>query len=86
MALTRYDHDPEALAWARGHVQKVADRYREFERHQMADGDAEKAAMWRKFANLLEFEFIGGRGCVIRPFDERAPEMYALLADNQPDG
>lgn len=76
---TRYDTDPEALAWARSKVGRVIAKYRGFERHCKERGDLGRAAMWRKFANLLEMELIGGKGCVVTPFDERKPEMARLM-------
>ena len=79
---TRYDTDPEALAWARSQVQRLAAKYRDFEKRCKERGDLEKAAMWRKFANLLEMELIGGKGCVITPFDERRPEMLRLMGES----
>ncbi len=77
--LSRFDADPDALAWARGKVQRLADRYCEFGRHCTERGDREKAAQWRKFASLLELELIGGKTCVITPFDERRPRLRAQL-------
>ena len=77
LGLEPYDYDPDAIAWARARVQKLVDRYREFER-QPGNTDPRQ---WRKFANLLEMELIGGSGCVIRPFDPRAAEMHKLLRD-----
>lgn len=69
----RFGTDPGALAWARGHVGKLRDRYREFGQRADERGNRELAAQWRKFANLLDMELIGGKGCVITPFDERRP-------------
>lgn len=72
---TKYDRDPEALAWARGHVERVIEKYRRFESEARDRGDAERASQWRKFANLLQMELVGGQGCVITAFDERLPSL-----------
>ena len=72
---TRFGSDPEALAWARGHVQRLADKFRRFETEARADGRTEQAQQWRKMANLLQMQLIGGTGCVIAPFDERRPSL-----------
>jgi hypothetical protein len=69
--LSRFDSDPEALAWARGHVEALESRYRKFAEHVAAKGDKHNAERFTKFADRLRTELIGGRGCVITPFDER---------------
>lgn len=80
----RFAADPDALAWARGHVKRLASRYREFEQAALRRGDKDMAARWKKFANLLEMELVGGTGCVIRPFDERRP-VFAAMDEGNPD-
>jgi hypothetical protein len=72
---TRFGADPDALAWARGHVEALRDKFREFETRRGELGDEQLATQWRKFANLLDMELIGGKGCVITPFDERRPSL-----------
>jgi len=71
----RYGSDPEALEWARGNVERLRDRYRRFTTEARDAGRTEQAEMWRRFANLLEMQLIGGKGCVITPFDERRPAL-----------
>ncbi len=84
---TRYDSDPDALAWARGHVERVIGKYRRFEKEARDKGDAEKATQWRKFANLLQMELVGGTGCVVTAFDERSPQFVrAASAGTTPEG
>ena len=84
---TKYDSDPEALAWARGHVERVIEKYRGFEAQARDKGDADKATQWRKFANLLRMELVGGTGCVITAFDERSPQFVrAVAAGTTPAG
>lgn len=80
----RFEADPEALAWARGYVERLVTKYRGFEATARSEGRTEMASQWRKFANLLRMELIGGEGCVITPFDERRPQFAALL--NEEDG
>lgn len=71
----RFGTDPDALAWARGKVVKLRAKYRLFEASSRDEGKPELATQWRKFANLLTMELIGGNGCVITPFDERRPSL-----------
>ena len=73
--IEKFGRDPEALAWARGLVQRRVDKYRKFSTEARDRGNEELAGQWRKFANLLQMEFIGGTGCTIAPFDERRPQL-----------
>lgn len=75
---SKFDRDPEALAWARAGVQTFINRMRDFERQarERAGSDPEQ---WRKIAFFIEREFIGGDGCVIATFDERRPALAAQL-------
>ena len=75
--IEKFGRDPEALAWARGLVQRRVDKYRKFSTEARDRGNEELAGQWRKFANLLQMEFIGGSGCSIAPFDERRPQLPA---------
>jgi hypothetical protein len=70
-----YDRDPEALAWARAKVQCDIDRFRRFEQQARERGNPDLATQWRKFANFLQMDFIGGEGCSIAAFDERRPSL-----------
>lgn len=76
--MNRYDADPDAVAWARGHVQREIDRAERFQATSQAtsQGDAE---FWRKYAWLLRHTFIGGEGCVIAAFDWRRPTFALAL-------
>ncbi|HLK77215.1 MAG TPA: hypothetical protein VKU77_26635 [Streptosporangiaceae bacterium] len=71
----RFGKDPDALAWARGHVEQLRDRYRRFEGDARGSGATERAARWRRMASMLDMQLIGGTGCVITPFDERRPSL-----------
>ena len=85
--LTRFDDDPEALAWARAKVERVIDQMADFERQarERAGSDPEQ---WRRFRYLLTSRFIGGEGCVIAAFDERRPVIRAAerAAGYDPEG
>ena len=85
--MSRFDDDPEALAWARSKVQKQVDRMADFERQAMERGGS-NPDQWRKFRYLLESSFIGGTGCVIAAFDERKPAIRDAerQAGYDPDG
>lgn len=79
---SRFSRDPEALAWARGHVEGFVAKMRNFERMARESGGdegLERARNWRRIANILEMQFVGGEGCVITPFDERLPAFADVL-------
>jgi hypothetical protein len=78
---SKYDTDPEALAWARAYVQRDITRFRAFEAAAAGGGNPELASQWRKFANLLAMDFIGGEGCKIAAFDERRPSLPPIGED-----
>lgn len=80
-ARSRYDYDPEALAWARAKVQAQIDRAEKFVAQAAAQGAAEGAEFWRRHALHLHRSFIGGEGCNIACFDERLP-AFAKSIDN----
>ena len=76
--LSRFDHDPDAVAWARAKVTRLRDKYRGFEQSARAAGKAEQSEMWRRLANMIDMQMIGGKTCSIAAFDERLPAMAAL--------
>lgn len=78
---SKFDLDPEALAWARAKVQAFIDKMRRFE-EQASHSDPYSPArerQWRVFGNIVEMDFIGGKGCVIAAFDERLPSILPAL-------
>lgn len=75
----KFGRDPEALEWARGHCERLRDKYGGFESAAARDGRIDQATFWRKAANMLQMQLIGGTGCVITPFDERRPSLPAPL-------
>lgn len=80
---TKYDRDPDALAWARSHVQGFVDKMRRFEKQAMERGDAQLESQWRKIANSVSMTFIGGNGCVIGAFDQRLPQFVDLFEKSE---
>lgn len=82
----RFSTDPDALAWARSHVEKLRDRFLQIGQRAAGRGDRHLASQWQNFAYLLELELIGGKSRVITPFDERRPEFAALTGEEKTDG
>src|ERR1039457_6709859 len=78
--LSRFARAPDAVAWARAKVVRLRDKYRGFEQSARAAGKPEQASMWRRLANMIDMQMVGGKGCSIAAFDERLPEMTALMA------
>jgi hypothetical protein len=76
---SRFDRDPEALAWARAKVQHEIDRCAQFHQSAATAGKAEQGEMWRRLGNRMKRVFIGGEGCTIAAFDERLPEWTRAL-------
>lgn len=69
--MSRYDSDPDALAWARERVQHYIDRCETW-----AAAGGPHAEESEKFAALMHMWFIGsGDGCVLTAFDARRPEL-----------
>lgn len=79
--LSRFDTDPDALAWARAKIQQTVERAEQFEKHAAERGQADMAARWRLAAQVMRRDLLGGRGCVIAGFDERLPEITRRLRD-----
>jgi hypothetical protein len=81
VGLHRFDSDPEALAWARGKVEKVRDHCLTFEKLEQQQGNPESARWWRRFAHALEKWLIGTGNCTIASFDERKPAVMAAIGE-----
>lgn len=75
---SKYDRDPEALAWAREKVEGLVCKMKKFEQQALENGTTDPK-QWRRIANILQMELIGGDGCVVARFDHRLPEFCALL-------
>lgn len=76
----KFDRDPEALAWAAGHVRKMINQARKFE---VETRDPAHRARWRLVAYMAERKLIGGEGCVIAAFDPRKPKLLAALDESE---
>lgn len=73
---SRYDTDPEALAWARTKVQAEIDRFANFEQQCRERGDDVKANFWLQAQWSMRASLLGrGEGCVVGAFDERLPQL-----------
>lgn len=77
---SRYDTDPDALAWARAKVQHYIDRLAKFEEHATDSNSSNKARGLRVARRSAEQTLIGGEGCVVGAFDERRPVMLGGAA------
>lgn len=83
---SRYDTDPEALAWARAKVQHHIERLAKFEQQATASGQDAKARGLAIARRSTERYFLGDGGCTIGAFDERRPEFTATFdAAGAPD-
>jgi hypothetical protein len=77
---SRYDQDPEAIAWARAKVQAEMDRADEFATQAAAVADPGAAARWAFLARTLRRTFLGDTGsCVMGRFDERLPALHRAI-------
>jgi hypothetical protein len=79
-----YVPDQEAVDWARGCVEKTIAKYKGWEQVARSEGNDDRARRWRVVANVLQMELIGS-GCVIGPFNEKAPKIDAMLAEIEAD-
>lgn len=77
--LSRFDSDPEALAWARARVEKHLDRLDQ----NAALATGMSGERWKGAANASRFlrrALVGDGGCVYGAFDERLPDIAGALA------
>lgn len=75
--LSRFDRDPDALAWARARVANLESRWRKFAESAARAGKDDRADMWRCLANGVRSGLIAGEGGVIAAFDERRAALPA---------
>lgn len=76
--LSKFDRDPEALAWARAKVQTYIDQLERWQEEANERGAAAKALGFGTARLLAQRHFIGG-GCIIGAFDERRPDIARAL-------
>ena len=77
--LSRFDHDPDALAWARAKVQQYIGYLADFERQATDMGDPNAAHAFRVVQAHMARQLTGCEGCTIAAFDERLPEWRARM-------
>lgn len=71
---SRFDMDPEAIAWARGKIQATIARYVALADRAIAEGHPRKAGEWQRITAAIEPDLLG-RGDRIGSFDERLPGL-----------
>ncbi|NUP74654.1 MAG: hypothetical protein HOQ07_08415 [Sinomonas sp.] len=71
--MTDYDRDPEALAWARTHIQAYLDRLAEFEATAGKNRNAVMAYICGVARELTKKHFLGDGDGIIGVFDQRRP-------------
>jgi len=76
---SRFDHDPEAVTWARTKIEHEIDHLTRWRDQAKAEGKTEQAQSWRRIASYLDRHLIGGEGCTIAAFDERLPKWADQL-------
>ena len=59
---SRYDRDPDALAWARSKVADLESRYRRFSQSAAEAGLSAQADMWASTADRVRRDLIGDGG------------------------
>jgi hypothetical protein len=73
LRFSRFDTDPEAIAWAREKVQGVIMQAELFEKQANDARQLKVAQRWHLVASFMRRTLLGGHGCAITPFDERLP-------------
>ncbi|MFJ9633739.1 hypothetical protein ACIRU8_39205 [Streptomyces sp. NPDC101175] len=81
---SRYDTDPDALAWARTRVQQYLDRLADFEQQAKTKGDHITEYGCKAARAMAERHFLGDGGCTIGVFDERLPALAAAVNHSIP--
>jgi hypothetical protein len=72
---SKFDCDPDALAWARAKIEQYVTRLADFEQQCAANGDEASVRCFRVVQQHITRHFVGDRGCVIGVFDERLPQF-----------
>lgn len=81
---SRFDRDPEALAWARGKVQEYLHRLTEFEAQAEKNRNAVMAYSCGVARELTAKHFLGDGDRTIGVFDERMPDLAKDTGDKEP--
>ncbi|MET8953091.1 hypothetical protein ACWEO4_21385 [Streptomyces sp. NPDC004393] len=83
-SLDRYDHDPDALAWARAKIRRSVDRA------ERAAGNgslsAEEREEWRRIASYVRRELLTRDDVAHAAFDERLPAFLGAIPVRHPEG
>ncbi|MDT0462935.1 hypothetical protein [Streptomyces gibsoniae] len=83
-SLDRYDHDPDALAWARAKIRRSVDRA------ERAAGNgslsAEEREEWRRIASYVRGELLTRDDVAHAAFDERLPAFLGAIPVRHPEG
>lgn len=82
--ISRFDNDPEALAWARGKVQEYLDRLAEFEAQAEKNRNAVMAYSCGVASETTRKHFLGDGERIVGVFDERLPHLAHGTADKEP--
>ena len=69
--MTDFDRDPEALAWARAHIQAYLDRLTDFEATANSNRNAVMAYSCGVAREITRKHFLGDGDHVIGVFDQR---------------
>lgn len=81
---SRYDQDPEAIAWARAKIQAEINRAEEFAAQATAAAHFETAGHWNALSRHLRRAFVGDtRSRVMGRFDERLPALHRAIGAAQ---
>ncbi|MFF7187715.1 hypothetical protein ACFZAR_21265 [Streptomyces sp. NPDC008222] len=82
-SLDRYDHDPDALAWARAKVRRSVDRAeRAAQDRALSAGEREE---WRRIASYVRRELLTRDDVVHAAFDERLPAFHGAVPARNPE-
>jgi hypothetical protein len=73
--VTDFDRDPEALAWARGKVERALGSLTDLAGQAERQGDHDKAVGMQLAVWKLRKSLLGDGGCTVGSLDARLPEL-----------
>lgn len=76
---SRFDSDPEAIAWAREKIKWAVRAAERHEKHANDARDLKSGQRWHIVAGFMRRTLLGGQGCAIAAFDERLPEWVGRI-------